>query len=196
MIGTRTYNTPTMGEITQLLGLARQGDAEAQKSFFAQIHCELQRLANYHLEKQSPLTLIDGPALVREAYLRISKQEILPGRDRNAFLAYASQAMRSVIVDYIRSRKAQRNRHQSITLTTNMVAQELQEPQIERLINCLEELASIDERAHRVVEMRFFGGMDIPEIADVLNISVATVQRDWTRARAYLFHAINESGNT
>jgi RNA polymerase sigma factor (TIGR02999 family) len=182
-----------MGEITRLLDLARHGDHAAQQLLFGRIYTELMKIAEAQLRNESPLTLIDPPALVREAYLRLAHQEKLPGIDRHAFFSYASRTMRSVIIDYVRSRNAERNRHESITLTTNIANQILSETQVDTLMDAMDELKYLDERAAQVVEMRFFGGMDIPEIAEVLSLSAATVKRDWSKARAFLFNSLNKS---
>jgi RNA polymerase sigma factor (TIGR02999 family) len=181
------------GEITQLLDQARLGDAGARDRFFGRIYSELDRLARQHLARQPRMTMLDPPGLVREAYLRIARQEELPGRDRNSFMAYASRAMRSVIVDYLRSRAAARNGGgmPALEITADMELTLLADPQLESLGTAMESLERVDERAHRVVEMRFFGGMDVTDIADFLAVSPATVKRDWMKARAFLLHAIN-----
>lgn len=182
-----------MGEITQLLDDARRGNSDSRDLFFTRIYTELDRLARQHLSRQSQMTMLDAPGLVREAYLRIARQESLPGRDRNAFLAYASRTMRSVIVDYLRSRSAARNGDgaQKLSLDATTELPGLSDPHLDTLGDALESLERIDERAHRVVEMRFFAGMDIDSIAGFLSISPATVKRDWLKARAFLLHAIN-----
>jgi len=181
-----------MGSVTQLLELARAGDGRAQQELFAHLYSELDRLARSHLARNAPMTLIDSPALIREVYLRIGQQGALPGNDRRAFLAYASRAMRSVIVDYVRARAADRRGGgvKPMTLTTSVEDQPLTDPQLESLDDALKSLERIDERAHRVVEMRYFGGMEIEEIAEFLAISPATVKRDWQKARAYLMHEL------
>lgn len=183
---------PAMGDITELLDLARRGDAAARERFFTRIYSELDRLARQQLARHPRMTMLDPPALVREAYLRIAHQHTLPGADRNAFMAYSARAMRSVIIDYLRSRSALRNG--SGTPTLALAGRELPLPedrQLASLGDALESLESVDERAHRVVEMRFFGGMDVESIAEFLRVSPATVKRDWLKARAYLLHAIN-----
>lgn len=182
------------GEITQLLDQARLGDADARERFFGRIYCELDRLARQHLSRQPRMTMLDPPGLVREAYLRIARQEELPGRDRNSFMAYASRAMRSVIIDYLRSRASARHgggvSKLEITDAMDITLPTDADPQLESLGDALESLERVDERAHRVVEMRFFGGMDVADIADFLAVSPATVKRDWLKARAFLLHAI------
>jgi RNA polymerase sigma factor (TIGR02999 family) len=181
-----------MGSVTKLLDQARDGDAQAQQQLFTQLYGELERLARAHLSRNSPMTLIDAPGLIREVYLRLGEPADLPGRDRRAFLAYASRAMRSVIIDYVRARGADRRGGgvRSITLNTAVENQAFTDPQLESLDDALKSLARIDERAHRIVEMRYFGGMEIEEIAEFLDISPATVKRDWQKARAYLLHTL------
>jgi RNA polymerase sigma factor (TIGR02999 family) len=102
--------------------------------------------------------------------------------------------MRSVIIDYVRARAAERRGggQRMLTLNTGVAGLALDEPQLVALGDALESLERIDERAHRVVEMRYFGGLEIEEIANFLAISPATVKRDWTKARAYLLHNLNE----
>src|SRR5262245_42789364 len=138
------------------------------------------------------MTLIDAPGLIREVYLRLGDQAELPGRDRRAFLAYAARAMRSVIVDYLRARTADRRGGglKPVTLNTAVENQCFTDPQLESLDDALKSLERIDERAHRIVEMRYFGGMEIEEIAEFLEVSPATVKRDWQKARAYLLHTL------
>ena len=184
-----------MGEITVLLDLVRQGDASARERFFARMYSELDRLARSHLSRQSQLTMLDSPGLVNEVYLRLAQQDQLPGTDRAAFLAYASRVMRSVVIDYVRARAAERRGggQRMLTLNTGVADLHFTEPQLESLGDALESLERIDERAHRVVEMRYFGGMEIEEIAAFLEISPATVKRDWTKARAYLLHTMGHA---
>lgn len=181
-----------MGEITQLLDKARQGHTAAREQLFSRLYAELRQLARRRLGSEAALTMLDAPGLVHEVWLRLEQQEALPGHDRRSFLAYASRVMRSVIIDYVRSRRAERNGggRPTLTLNTGIANQVLTEPELESLGDSLDELARIDERAHWVVEMRYFGGMEIEEIADFLDISPATVKRDWQKARAFLLHSI------
>lgn len=184
-----------MGEITALLDQARQGDSGSRERFFTRVYTELDRLARRHIGGQAQLTMLDGPGLVHEVYLRLAQQESLPGSDRATFMAYASRVMRSLIIDYVRSRNAERRGggQRLLTLNTGVAEQSFSEPQLESLGDALESLARIDERAHQVVEMRYFGGLEIEEIATFLDISPATVKRDWTKARAYLMHTMNSA---
>ena len=124
--------------------------------------------------------MLDSPGLVNEVYLRLAQQDQLPGADRAAFLAYASRVMRSVVIDYVRARAAERRGggQRMLTLNTGVADLSFTEPQLESLGDALESLERIDERAHRIVEMRYFGGLEIEEIASFLEISPATVKRD------------------
>jgi RNA polymerase sigma factor (TIGR02999 family) len=184
-----------MGEITQLLDHARQGDKAALERFYARIYGELNAVARSQLARQSPLTLIDAPSLVNEVYLRINRQESLPGHDRGTFLGYAARVMRSIIVDYVRARGAERRGGDQlrVTLATNVEKQEFIELEFDTLCAELEALERVDERAFRVVELRFFGGMEIEEIAQFLHTSPATVKRDWTKARMFLRHRLADA---
>jgi RNA polymerase sigma factor (TIGR02999 family) len=133
---------------------------------------------------------LNPAALVHEAYLRLLKRDAEPMRDRRAFYSYASQAMRSVLVDYVRESSADKRGagQRPITLSTG-IAEGLAgtDGDFARLNDALLELQSADERCFKVVEMRYFGGMTEEDIAAQLDISLATVKRDWRKARAFLF---------
>jgi RNA polymerase sigma factor (TIGR02999 family) len=181
-----------MGEITQLLDQARHGDTAARDRFFSSVYAELDRLARSRLRRDDRYTLLDAPGLVHEVYLRMFQHGPLPGADHRSFLAYASRVMRSVIIDYVRARASDRRGggRQMLTLNTGIADRPLAEPELLALADALESLQRIDERAHWVVEMRYFGGMEIEEIAEFLEISPATVKRDWQKARAFLLQAL------
>ena len=178
-----------MGDITDLLNQARAGDVHARDAVFTRVHDELQRLARRKISNESPITLLDPSSLLQEAYLRMVDQKQLPGHNRAAFFAYAAQVMRSVIISYVRNRNAQKRGGDvvHVTLTNAKASAPMREAELEALDSALEQLKQIDERAHQVVEMRYFAGMSIEEIADALSLSPATVKRDWEKARAFLF---------
>jgi RNA polymerase sigma factor (TIGR02999 family) len=184
-----------VGEITELLDQVRRGDTAARERFFSAVYADLETLARQHLSRHSPLTLLDPPALVRESYLRIDRRGDLPGESRGEFFAYASKAMRCIVIDYIRARSSERNGggQRRITLTSNVVRHTFTDPQLDLLREALDSLEQIDGRAHRVVEMRFFGGMELQEVAQQLDVSLATVKRDWIKARGFLMNAMLES---
>jgi RNA polymerase sigma factor (TIGR02999 family) len=132
---------------------------------------------------------LNPAALVHEAYLRLLKRDAEPMRDRRAFYAYASQAMRSVLIDYVRECAADKRGagQRPITLSTGIAEGLAGADDFARLNDALLELQSADERCFKVVEMRYFGGMTEEDIAAQLDISLATVKRDWRKARAFLF---------
>ena len=181
-----------MGDITQLLERARDGDTTAKDLLYARVYAELQKMARQKLAKESTLTQLDAPSLVHEAYLRLSHQPELPGHNRRMFYAYAASVMRSVIVDYVRSRDALRRGGEAemVTLTTGDQEAVFQDPQIESLDSALQSLQQIDARCHQIVEMRYFAGLSMEEIAEVLELSPATVRRDWHKARYFLHQAM------
>lgn len=159
------------------------------------VYGELMRLARAHLSRSGTMSL-DAPSLVHEAYLRFAKQGAIVSSQRKIFFAYASQVMRTVIVDYVRERQAQKRGggETPMTLTTGIPGVTIDSDAIGHLHEALKSLEGIDARSHLVVEMRYFGGMTEEEIADLLNVSVPTVKRDWRKARAFLFDAVGKPG--
>jgi len=181
-----------LGDVTVLLERAHQGDAQASNELFASVYGELTRLARQKLAREAPFTDLNAGSLVHEAYLCLVRQPELPGENRRMFYAYAAGVMRSVIIDYVRKRSAQKRGHGDIRITLTAHDPEAQPPapEVEALDAALQQLARIDERAHRIVEMRYFAGLSIEEIAKVLETSAATVKRDWQKARAFLYKAL------
>jgi RNA polymerase sigma factor (TIGR02999 family) len=179
-----------MGEITQLLQLSRDGADGARNELFNLVYGELRRLAHRKLAGGNSLQL-DAPSLVNEAYLRLMEQPSLPGGNRHMFFAYASGVMRSVIIDCVREQQSLKRGAgaEPLTLTTGLRDRiaVFRGPDLEALDTALEDLGRADPRARQIVEMRYFGGMSIEEIADALETSPATVKRSWQKARAYLF---------
>jgi RNA polymerase sigma factor (TIGR02999 family) len=180
-----------MHEVTQLLQRAAAGDAEAREPLFRLLYPELMRLARSQLSQAGTISL-DPTGLLHEAYLRLPESSALPDRNRRVFYAYASKVMRSVIVDHVRERGAQKRgggealQPLGDTLA-DLLADETLLPAIDEAMSALE---AVDERAHQVVELRYFGGLTEDAVADVLEISIATVKRDWRRARAFLYDYI------
>ena len=174
--------------ITVVLNRALGGDRAAHEDVYRLLYAELLKLARGQLSSAADVTL-NPPALVHEAYMRLLKRDAEPMRDRRAFYAYASQAMRSVLVDYVRERGADKRGAgaRPITLSPEIAEGLAATEDFSRLNEALLELQDADERCFRVVEMRYFGGMTEEDIAAQLDISLATVKRDWRKARAFLF---------
>ena len=181
-----------MGDVTQLLGRARSGDADALDAVFALMYPELRKVAHQRLAPHRQKGLLQTTALVNECYLRFREADRVVPEDRNHFMAYGSQVMRSIIVDLARRRLAARRGgdQRDLTLDTDLgdgaVGDWLPEREVLDIHDALEHLARLDERLAKVVEMRYFGGMDDGEIGDALGITDRTVRRDWDKARVLL----------
>jgi len=178
-----------LGQITQLLARMGAGEEAARDALFTAAYEELRRLANSRLRDGGRNTLLDTTSLVHECYLRFVRVGQLRIQDRRAFFGYASRVMRSVIVDSARERLAERRGGGLVplTLTTRLLEQPAEgEDWILKVHEALEVLAQADARLARVVEMRYFGGYSEREIAETLQVTERTVQRDWEKACAIL----------
>ncbi len=182
-----------MGDVTGLIERARGGDRAAFDRLFELLYPELRRIAHARLSRNVRDTLLDTTALVNECYLKFAQAERLTPGDRVHFLAYAANVMRSIIVDAARAGLAQRRGGDAEHVTLNTEAAEgAQSPEDEILDvdAALTELAKLDPRLVRVVEMRYFGGMKDSEIAQALGLTDRTVRRDWEKARLLLGKAL------
>lgn len=183
-----------MGDITQWLERARGGDRGALDAVFAALHPELRRIARARLAQAGrPDRSLETAVLVNECYLKLVAAERVTPADRAHFLAYAAHAMRSVIVDLVRAARRERRGGDAlhVTLCTE-VAEGLAAPE-DRLLEidaALDELARLEPRLARVVEMRFYAGMTEVEIGEALGLTERTVRRDWEKARLLLAAAL------
>lgn len=180
-------------EFTALVRRAQDGDAQAGEEAFALLYGDLKQLARSRLAHSARDPQLDTSSLVHETYLRLARAGGLGSGDRRSYLAYASRAMRSVIVDLVRTRSAERHGGglQRITLNTDLAdGVHSGEEEIVRVHEALEELAAVNERLVRVVEMRYFAGLTEGEIAEALGVSERTVRRDWEKARLLLLAAL------
>ncbi len=187
-----TQNTLTDAEITALLEALRDGDASAGERLLPIIYQALHDIASRQLANERPDHTLQPTILLHDAWLRLTANRDAPWRDRNHFFALASRAMRRLLVDHARARRAGKRRGDLAgTLPDHIVAPTAPD-QIDliALDEALDALASVDDRARRVVEMRFFGGLEWPEIANTMGLSEPTVKRDWRFARAWLRHRI------
>jgi RNA polymerase sigma factor (TIGR02999 family) len=182
-----------MNELTELLGRLHAGEVEARDALFAAAYAELHRLARARLRDGGRNTLLDTTGLVHESYLRFVSGGALRAEDRRAFFAYASQVMRSVIVNSARDRIAQKRggEHRPLTLSTQLAADLAQDEEtILKVHDALQALEQADARLAQVAQMRYFGGYSEREIAETLGITDRTVQRDWEKARLILAAAL------
>ena len=182
-----------MGEVTLLIERARAGSREAFDRIFELLYPELRQIAHRRLARGARDGLMETTALVNECYLKFIQRDSLTPEDRAHFLAYSATVMRSVIVDAARVARTDRRGGgaEQVTLNTDLI-ESLPSPADEILDvhAALDDLARIDGRLARVVEMRYFGGMEDAEIAEVLNLSKRTVTRDWDKARLLLAQAL------
>lgn len=184
-----------MSEITTLLRAAGQGDRLAADRVVALLYADLRRLAGQRLRLAGAgqPTALDATGLVHESWLRLQQAGQLDFADRQHFMAYAARTMRSVLIDQIRSRQAQRHGGELQQVTFNTAVAELppqRDEEILRVHEALAELAAVDARLAQVVEMRYFGGLLEAEIAQALGVTERTVQRDWQKARMFLSLAL------
>jgi RNA polymerase sigma factor (TIGR02999 family) len=182
-----------MSDVTSLLLAAKNDDSQAMNRLFEVLYDDLRLLAHAKLRRSAPMTVLDTTALVHESYLRFLRTGDLKVEDRPHFLAYAARVMRSIVVDLIRSRLADRHGGDALHVTLNTEIADsasVREDEVILVNDALEELATIDPRLVKVVEMRYFAGMSEEEIADSLGVSVRTVERDWEKARLFLYRAL------
>ena len=182
-----------MAILTELIHQVGTGSRDARDQLFAAAYPELRKLAHSRLRDGGRSTFIETTALVHESYLRYLGCGQLRIEDRRAFFAYASKVMRSVIIDTVRDRQAQRRGGDArqVTLDTHIAdTQPASEKQILDLHEALLALEQAEPRLAKVVEMRYFGGYTELEIAEVLGVTERTVRRDWDKARLLLMSTL------
>lgn len=182
-----------MGDVTELLDAARRGSGDAVDRLYALLYRDLRVAARRQLRSRDHRRTLDTTLIVHESYLRLRHRNDLRPEDRQQFLAYAATAMRSVIVDMARSRLAEKRggAQRDVTLNTNIAESAVaSDDQLLQIHDALGELAAVEPRLAKIVEMRYFGGMSEQEVADALGVARRTAQRDWEKARVFLFAAL------
>jgi RNA polymerase sigma factor (TIGR02999 family) len=178
-----------MAEISELIRRMNAGDAGARDALFAAAYGELRKLARSRLHEMGRATSLNTTAVVHESYLRMLNGLQLRSEDRRAFFGYASNVMRSVIVDAVRERQAERRGgdQERLTLDTQLSdSLPTGEAELLEVHQALDTLAQAEPRLAKVVEMRYFGGYTEQEIAQALDLTERTVRRDWDKARLLL----------
>lgn len=180
------------GPVTRLLLEWSDGDERARDEMLPLVYNELRRLAASYLFRERPGHTLRPTELVHEAYLRLIDQRQVNWRNRAQFVGLAAVMMRRILVNYARERAADKRGGdvQKVPLSAADPAREPEDVDVLALHNALDRLEAIDSRKGRIVELKFFGGLTTNEIAEVLHISPATVDRDWSFARAWLYDAI------
>jgi RNA polymerase sigma factor (TIGR02999 family) len=182
-----------MTQLTELLGRIQAGDPGARDALFSAAYQELHRLARARLRDGGRNTVLDTTSLVHESYLRFLHAGELRAEDRRAFFAYASQVMRSVVVNSVRERIAEKRGgdQRPLTLSTSLaVGVADSEETVLKVHEALDDLEKVEPRLAQVAQMRYFGGYSEQEIAETLEVTERTVQRDWEKARLILYAAL------
>lgn len=181
------------GDVTDLLLAHRQGDAEALDRLIPLLYDDLRVIARRHLSLERPDHTLDTTAVVHEVYIRLVDQTRVDWRDRAHFLAYASKAMRHILVDYARKQRSKKRGGGRIRVPIDEADVAPEDPITEllELDEALRRLSEHDERLGAVAECRLFGGMTAEETAAALDLSLRTAQRDWRRARAHLHRTLS-----
>ena len=177
---------PAATEVTGLLHAWRAGDPQAGEELFARIYGELKRIAAAQLRGERPGHTLQPTAIVNEAFLRLMRQQGIDWRDRAHFFGLAATMMRRVLVDHARSRNARKRARDDGDAPVTIQSRHGTEAELLDLDRSLTRFAERYPRQTRVVEMRYFVDMEVEEIATCLDISPATVKRDWQFARAWL----------
>ena len=175
--------------MTQLLQQWSRGDSAALTELTPLVYEELHRLAHHFMEGQRPNHTLQTTALVNEAYLRLADQTAPDWKSRAHFFALAARAMRQILVSYARSNRAQKRGGGAVRIELDEAAilSPEQSKEIVDLHEALGRLESVDSRKARVVELKYFGGLNYDEIAEVLKIARVTVRRDWEFAKLWLY---------
>lgn len=185
--------SPIPDDVTQLLGAATLGDQRAAGKLFSAVYPELRAIAQRHL-RGTASDQFRCTSLVHEAYLRLAPREGQTFNDRKHFYASAARAMRQIVIDHIRARGAEKRGGDVVTESLDHAlhqpAPELRDDSLLALDEALVRLFDVDPRLAQMVELWFYGGMTLEEIAEVTGVSSRTLRRDWRRARAFLYREV------
>lgn len=182
----------TQHKVTRILHEWSDGDAEAPARLMPLVYDELRRLARRYLQHEKAAHTLQPTALVHETYLKLIDQRQVDWKNRAHFFGLAAEIMRRILVNHARDKRAEKRGGDANKVSLSMAVDSFQKEDLDVLAlnEALEKLSEIDSRKARVVELKFFGGLTTNEIAEVLQISDATVEREWSFARAWLFDAI------
>jgi len=181
-------------EVSLLLQAWRGGDQEAFDKLLPLVHDELHRLAHRYMVRERVGHTLQTTALVNEAHLRLIDANEVEWRDRAHFFAISANVMRRILVDFARARgyKKRGGNVKKVSIDEGLFVSPVPDPDLVKLDDALNALAQMDPRKARVVELRFFGGLDLDETAEVLKVSRDTVKRDWRLAKVWLFSELRD----
>jgi len=182
-------------EVTQLLAAWSGGDEAALEQLVPIIHAELRRLAKHYLKRERAGHTLQTSALVNEAYVRLIDWKTARWESRAHFFGVSAQLMRRILVDFARRRpRAQGSSVQHVSLDEALLVTTEPDADLVALDEALVELAQLDPRKARIVELRFFGGLSVEETAEFLGVSAATALREWNKAKAWLYRELSAGG--
>lgn len=183
-----------MSEITELLRAGQAGDERARSRVFDLVYADLKRMAHNRLAGRARLRELDTTSLVHESFLRLSKREQLDLSERAAFMGYMGRVMRSVVIDHVRAQLAWKRggAAAAVTLTTGVGGQRLDCEQLLAMNAALEVLGRVAPAYGRLIELRYFAGLSVSEVAELMGISTRTVTREWDKAHAFLRRLMQE----
>ena len=175
-------------QVTKLLKEWCDGNASALDQLMPLVHDELRRLAHQHMRREKPGNVLQTSALINEAYLRLVDEPQIHWQNRAHFFGIAAQIMRRILLNYARdqNRLKRGGRAIHVSLSEAMVMPAEKDRELIALNDALTRLEALDERKSKVVELRYFGGLTVEEVAEVLKVSTITVMRDWAFAKAWL----------
>jgi len=177
--------------ISKLLRAWSEGDQSALNGLTPIVYEELRRLAHYYMDRERPGHTLQTTALVNEAYMRLVDYKRMQWQDRAHFFAVAAQVMRRILVDHARSHNVKRGAGvQHVALDDGAVLTRDRSNDLVALDDAMNALARLDPRKVQIIEMRFFGGLSLEETAEVLKVSPATVRRDWSIAKFWLYREL------
>ena len=186
-------NQPSTHEVTQLLMAWNGGDQAALELLVPLVHQELYRLARGYMGRERDGHLLQPTALVNEAYMRLIDWKNVEWKNRAHFFGVSAQIMRRILVDFARQRpRVAGESAQQVSLAAAAEVGDAPTADLLALDDALKSLAQLDERKSRIVELRFFGGLGNPEVAEILGIAEITVIREWNKAKAWLFRELNK----
>ena len=181
-------------DVTQLLKAMANGDEKAAESLLPLVYSELHRLAKSYMRRERPDHTLQPTALINEAYLRLAKEDI-DWQNREHFIGVAANVMRRVLVDYARAHKAERRggAMKRIEMRDDLAISAVKLDEVAALDTALSNLESQNPRQGKVVELRYFGGLSVDQVASLLGVSPRSVKRDWSLARIWLFRELRPS---
>jgi RNA polymerase sigma factor (TIGR02999 family) len=182
------------GQVSQLLQHWHEGDEKALADLLPLVYNELRRVARFHLQRERPDHTLQSTALVHEAYLRLMGNQPPELRNRPHFIGVASRLIRQILVDYARERQAAKRDGGCRVPIEHLAALPISgDEELLALDDALNDLYRTDERQGKIVDMKFFGGLTSPEVAEVLGLARITVDRDWATARAWLHRQMSRT---